>query len=857
MDKLSTFYPKKLLLSSIILLAILLLLSPVAQTSAQPQEPGEAQAQVPATNSGQGVQSQELRLDGAYFGSSGSLEGLVATSTGLTLAPGQSSGTYTSGDITSPLAYTTDLVPLWAATLPEGTSLKIETRLQDEAGAWGEWAESPEFFYPVREDLHSGNLIWVGHENAVIQLRVTLQTQQVGVTPALSSVLLAFSDTSQGPDDADIASLMPDSDAQGNTCPPNKPHVVSRQEWGAPYSHRQPIYQSVTHIIVHQSETPNHPYPYHSFAGWVRSIWNFHAKILGWGDIGYNYLVDPNGVIYEGRAGGDDVVGIHDGYNRGSMGVGFIGCYGDCDDRRLAVAQPTQDMLDSAVDLMAWKVGQKGIDPLSSGFYAGENVSVIAGGRDVSYTSSPGRNIYNKLPDLRQTVAGKTNCATPTPTVTATPTVTVTVTPTATTPTVQACQVRDIIFDKTQYTVGEPINVTVRLADAQGTPLGGAQVTAVVEKEVNTSQAPTGFGFVDRTGEYDGVYSNTDVPGIYQFNITASDPTGSRFAPCTGSQTVPVVGETATPTATHTPTPTATSPTVTPETPTPTDTPTATPTGTPTTEPNNLLTFDPLNLNLADGQTNAVVVRNVNGLTAIEFEVSFNPALVQIDDVTLGAVFQGSDAVVARDEIDNTNGRYFFAAALLAPSAINGNETIVEIDWRAVGSGSGQLRLDNVTLISGTQPLDVVVQNGTISTGATNVSGTVNLQGRTDYSGVVVTSDTGAQTQTDAAGAFSIEGNDIVKVGFPGYLGAQASIQARLQAQTDTGSLANLGAITLLAGDVNGDNTINILDLAYIATHYQGTDAQADLNKDGLVNILDLAMAAGNYAQQGPITNWQ
>jgi hypothetical protein len=69
--------------------------------------------------------------------------------------------------------------------------------------------------------------------------------------------------------------------------------------------------------------------------------------------------------------------------------------------------------------------------------------------------------------------------------------------------------------------------------------------------------------------------------------------------------------------------------------------------------------------------------------------------------------------------------------------------------------------------------------------------------------------------------------------------------------------MVSLGTITLLAGDVNADNVIDILDLASLATHYLSNDATADLNGDGVVDILDLALAAQNYQQQGPLTNWQ
>ena len=63
--------------------------------------------------------------------------------------------------------------------------------------------------------------------------------------------------------------------------------------------------------------------------------------------------------------------------------------------------------------------------------------------------------------------------------------------------------------------------------------------------------------------------------------------------------------------------------------------------------------------------------------------------------------------------------------------------------------------------------------------------------------------------------------------------------------------------MTLLAGDMNGDEVINIFDLAYIATKYRSTDPLADLTADGQVDIVDLALAATNYKRQGPLAVWR
>ena len=78
-------------------------------------------------------------------------------------------------------------------------------------------------------------------------------------------------------------------------------------------------------MVVHHSAGANEA---RDWAAVMRSIWVLHVAGNGWNDIGYNFLIDPNGVIYEGRAGGDGVIGAHfSGVNTGTMGVSMVGTF--------------------------------------------------------------------------------------------------------------------------------------------------------------------------------------------------------------------------------------------------------------------------------------------------------------------------------------------------------------------------------------------------------------------------------------------------------------------------------------------------------------------------------------------------
>ncbi|MBI1877771.1 MAG: hypothetical protein HYR94_06010, partial [Chloroflexi bacterium] len=179
-----------------------------------------------------------------------------------------------------------------------------------------------------------------------------------------------------------------------------------------------------------------------------------------------------------------------------------------------------------------------------------------------------------------------------------------------------------------------------------------------------------------------------------------------------------------------------------------------------------------------------------------------------------------------------------------------------------ITAGNAPLTLEDVLLVNNAgEPVAFSVQNSQLEVTAscTGIGGVVALQGRTDYGGISVTGSSGQQTQTQADGAFTISGADRLDFSFPGYLSAQADTLTLLAQSIDSpeGQIASLGMITLLAGDVNADNRIDILDMAYIAKFYHSGDSLADLNGDGAVNIFDLVLAASNYGQQGPLTNWR
>ncbi len=183
------------------------------------------------------------------------------------------------------------------------------------------------------------------------------------------------------------------------------PPSVSRATWGAAQGLGAGIFSGsptilpVTHLIVHHSATSS------TSANWsatVASIFDFHVNTNGWADVGYNYLIAPDGQLFVGRGGGNNVVGAHMcGYNSNTMGVCLLGTY-------TSVAPP-QIAIDKLVALLAWKSIDSRIDPTGSGAirsYPGtmQNISGHRDGCSPSATECPGTMTHNLLPTIRTRV---------------------------------------------------------------------------------------------------------------------------------------------------------------------------------------------------------------------------------------------------------------------------------------------------------------------------------------------------------------------------------------------------------------------------------------------------------------------
>jgi flagellar hook assembly protein FlgD len=278
-------------------------------------------------------------------------------------------------------------------------SVRFRTRTAD--GSWSGWQPAR----PEAEDVpdrdtgegrsHAGwklgNPYWTGRSDAI-------QYRFVGKVTALHAFFIRS--PTEAVDGATLAR-------------PGQPTIIRRAEWGADESIvRAPPYYAdrLRFAVVHHTAGTN-SYTASQSAAIVRGIQRYHVLANGWNDIGYNFLVDKYGQVFEGRGGGIDknVVGAHaEGFNTGSTGVSLLGTY--------STSRISSAARSALVGLLAWRLDVAHVDPLSklnwvSGgnpqYPAGTVVSLraVSGHRDTGPTSCPGSALYGQLPGIASSVA--------------------------------------------------------------------------------------------------------------------------------------------------------------------------------------------------------------------------------------------------------------------------------------------------------------------------------------------------------------------------------------------------------------------------------------------------------------------
>ncbi len=309
--------------------------------------------------------------------------------------------------------------------VPGAGAVTVRVRTSLDGSVWGPWMETP---LEVADEAGVARAftdpLWTG---AARYAQVAAVAGDGGGPAALTGVRVVAIDPAE---DAGVvaravgalrrtaaaiagASLVSSASA-ATTAPP----IVTRAEWGADESLRSgsPSYAPVKMAFVHHTASGNDYTPADAPA-LMRGVYAYHTKSLGWSDVGYNFLVDRFGTIYEGRYGGMDrgVIGAQVfGFNTGSTGISVMGTFTE--------EAPPAQVVTALERLLAWKLSTHGLDPKGTAklicgatqkFNSGAEVPfpVVAGHRDANYTECPGARLYALLPAIRTNVARRVGTA--------------------------------------------------------------------------------------------------------------------------------------------------------------------------------------------------------------------------------------------------------------------------------------------------------------------------------------------------------------------------------------------------------------------------------------------------------------
>jgi hypothetical protein len=294
-----------------------------------------------------------------------------------------------------------------------GTAATLRVRAL-VGGAWTDWltlegstSERPDTTSPEHQPgLVSAGPAWLGRDFRHIEVEIV----EGSVTDLTLTAISSEPPSTDGPLVTASAGAVP-------AWPQN---IIPRSAWGADESWRSfapgcdgtpRMATDLRFAVVHHTVSTNTYAPSDSDE-LIRGIYYFHTHTNLWCDVGYHFFVDRYGQVFEGRAGGTwrTTIGGHaGGFNTGSTGVAVIGDF--------TSASPTAATYSALRNLLVWKLGYHGIDPLgstvevsgggSARWPAGTVVTLpnLEGHRDSNSTGCPGEYLYRLLPQLRRDVA--------------------------------------------------------------------------------------------------------------------------------------------------------------------------------------------------------------------------------------------------------------------------------------------------------------------------------------------------------------------------------------------------------------------------------------------------------------------
>jgi hypothetical protein len=290
----------------------------------------------------------------------------------------------------------------WDQQGEEGVTTEVRTH---NGNNWTPWVES--LHVDGGKDgvkIEKSSTLVLANSIKELQFRYILAgTDSASATVDVDSATIQTIDSRQGPDPTaksnsffdGIGSFFHLNDTAEAKI--NGPRIYSRAEWGSPEPNSSswpPEYAVLGQAVVHHTVTTEDP----QSSATVRAIWHYHAITLGWGDIGYNYLVDSHGNIFQGRYYDKSYAEEHNveviaghvyGHNSGTTGIAAIGNF---DQRDVTEAQRV-----SISNVIGYKLAPANVNPSGTGGFG----TAVVGHRDLLSTACPGKYLYARLPGIR------------------------------------------------------------------------------------------------------------------------------------------------------------------------------------------------------------------------------------------------------------------------------------------------------------------------------------------------------------------------------------------------------------------------------------------------------------------------
>ncbi len=366
------------------------------------------------------------------------------TDTSLLIAPYKTVDVFLS-DVMDPGFEFTSVGGSWSASVPNGTNIEVQVKFFEKE-KWTSWLGSDEEEESIgtSESNKDTKFYTTASSNGSTEFQYRFLMYGDGLSrPVIKNPDWTFIKSSNEiliPSKPESKYSATTSDAQYLSISSDNIDVISRSSWGADESYRylednneDPVlaeldqdyldkykdelkYSKVINednagkkykwplqysaqvkkfVIHHTATTGNLDNPDQA----IRDIYYYHAITRAWGDIGYNYVMDQSGKVYEGRSGGEGVIGAHaGGANNGSIGIAVLGNYEE------------NKVPEKVINLLGKFISQKAkihnIDVLGKSIFRGENSFNVVGHSDVKSTDCPGVYLYEKLPILR-TLANK------------------------------------------------------------------------------------------------------------------------------------------------------------------------------------------------------------------------------------------------------------------------------------------------------------------------------------------------------------------------------------------------------------------------------------------------------------------